>query len=70
MNSGEGTICKRKTDRRGYGLETGTGVASVMSVDIYDLTGASLANGAYIYVIYATDGTNSFTDKGKVFVNR
>ena len=72
---------------------SGTGVASVMSVDIYDLTGtlvwsseltdvteivwdgtdatgASLANGCYIYVIYATDGTNSFTDKGKVFVNR
>jgi len=35
-----------------------------------DATGASLANGCYIYVIYATDGTNSFTDKGKVFVNR
>ena len=72
---------------------SGTGVASVMSVDIYDLTGtlvwsseltdvteivwdgtdisgASLANGAYIYVIYATDGTNTFTDKGKVFINR
>jgi len=72
---------------------SGTGVASVMSVDIYDLTGTlvwsseltdvteivwdgtdatggSLANGCYIYVIYATDGTNSFTDKGKVFVNR
>jgi len=72
---------------------SGTGVASVMSVDIYDLTGtlvwsseltdvteivwdgtdatgASLANGCYIYVIYATDGTNSFTDKGKVFINR
>ena len=72
---------------------SGTGVASVMSVDIYDLTGtlvwsseltdvteivwdgtdatgASLANGCYIYVIQATDGTNSFTDKGKVFVNR
>jgi len=35
-----------------------------------DATGASLANGTYIYVIYATDGTNSFTDKGKVFVHR
>jgi len=72
---------------------SGTGVASVMSVDIYDLTGtlvwsseladvteivwdgtdatgASSANGCYIYVIYATDGTNSFTDKGKLFVGR
>jgi len=72
---------------------SGTGIASVMSVDIYDLTGtlvwsaeltdvteivwdgtdatgASLANGCYIYVIYATDGTNAFTDKGKVFVSR
>jgi hypothetical protein len=72
---------------------SGTGIASVMSVDIYDLTGtlvwsseltdvteivwdgtdatgASLANGCYIYVIYATDGTNAFTDKGKVFINR
>jgi flagellar hook assembly protein FlgD len=71
----------------------GTGTASVMMVDIYDLTGAkvwaseltdvteivwngtdmtgtSLANGAYLYVIYATDGTNSFADKGKVFINR
>jgi len=72
---------------------TGTGTASVMSVDVYDLnrvpvwsgelsdvteivwdgtdmTGASLANGAYIYTIYATDGTNTFTDTGKVFINR
>jgi hypothetical protein len=72
---------------------SGTGIASVMSVDIYDLsgtlvwsseltdvteivwdgtdaTGASLANGCYIYVIYATDGPNAFTDKGKAFVNR
>jgi hypothetical protein len=72
---------------------TGTGVASVMSVEVRDLKGTvvwaseltdvteivwdgtdeagnSLANGAYIYTIYATDGTNSFTDKDKVFVNR
>ena len=35
-----------------------------------DMTGASLANGAYIYTIYATDGTNTFTDSGKVFINR
>jgi len=71
----------------------GTGVASVMSGEVYDLAGAlvwsdeltdvtelvwdgtdengnALANGAYIYTIYATDGTNTFTDKGKVFVNR
>ena len=32
--------------------------------------GQGVANGAYIYVIYATDGTNSFSDTGKVFVNR
>ena len=72
---------------------TGTGVASVMSVEVYDLagalvwtaeltdgteivwdatdmTGASLANGAYVYVITATNGRNTFTDKGKIFVNR
>jgi len=71
----------------------GTGTASVMTVEIYDLagalvwaseltdvteivwngtdmTGASLANGAYLYKVAATDGTNSFTGNGKVFVNR
>jgi hypothetical protein len=32
--------------------------------------GAALANGAYIYVVMATDGTNTFTGKGKVFINR
>jgi flagellar hook assembly protein FlgD len=35
-----------------------------------DMSGASLANGTYLYVIYATDGTNSFSGKGAVFVNR
>lgn len=73
---------------------TGTGVAGVMSVEVYDLAGAMVwaaeltdvkeivwdgttgarchpvANGAYIYVITATDGTNVFTDKGKLCVNR
>jgi hypothetical protein len=72
---------------------TGTGTASVMSVEVYDLaghlvwsaeltdvtgivwdgtdaSGVALANGAYIFTIYATDGTNTFTDMGKVFVNR
>jgi hypothetical protein len=71
----------------------GTGVASVFSVEIYDLagnmvwaqelanvteivwngtdfTGAMLANGAYIYVIMATDGTNTFNGEGTVFINR
>jgi flagellar hook assembly protein FlgD len=71
----------------------GTGTASVMSVEVYDLagtmvwageltdvteivwngtdeSGSALANGAYIYKIYATDGTNTFSDMGKVFVNR
>jgi len=32
--------------------------------------GASLANGAYIYVVMATDGTNIFRGKGTVFINR
>jgi len=72
---------------------TGSGIASVMSVEVYDLTGtsvwadeqanvteivwdgtddsgASLANGAYIYVITATDGTNTFNGKATVFINR
>ncbi|MFC2078936.1 hypothetical protein ACFLSZ_03040 [Candidatus Bipolaricaulota bacterium] len=66
----------------------GTGVASVMTVAVYDLAGGLLwetaqtdvseitwdgvgaANGAYIYVITATDGTNTFDGTGKVFVNR
>jgi hypothetical protein len=66
----------------------GTGIASTMSVTIYDLAGgivwtttltdvseitwdgAGCANGAYIYVITATDGTNTFGDNGKVFINR
>ena len=66
----------------------GTGVASTMSVTIYNLAGgvvykttqtdvteitwdgAGLANGAYIYAITATDGTNTFTGNGKVFINR
>ena len=66
----------------------GTGIASQMTVCVYDLAGgmvfeatqtdvsvmtwdgAGLANGAYIYTITATDGTNSYTGKGKVFVKR
>ena len=66
----------------------GTGVASTMSVAVYDLAGgvvyettqtdvteitwdgAGLANGAYIYMITATDGTNTFSGNGKVFINR
>ncbi|MFC2079387.1 T9SS type A sorting domain-containing protein [Candidatus Bipolaricaulota bacterium] len=32
--------------------------------------GASLANGAYLYVITATDGTNTFDGHGKVFIKR
>jgi hypothetical protein len=32
--------------------------------------GAPFANGCYIYVITATDGTNAFNGTGKVFVNR
>jgi len=66
----------------------GTGIASIFSVEVYDLAGnmvwaedgtdvseitwdgAGLANGAYIYVIMATDGTNTFDGNGKVFINR
>ncbi len=71
----------------------GSGIASVMSVTVYnlagkiawaeelanvsgivwdgtDMNGAALANGGYIYVIMATDGTNTFTGKGIVFVQR
>ena len=72
---------------------SGSGIASVMSVAVYDLTGtvvwadeqanvteivwngtdeagAALANGAYIYTITATDGTNTFNGKGTVFISR
>jgi len=71
----------------------GSGVATTMSVKVYDLSGklvwsdeqanvtqitwngtnaagASLANGGYIYVIMATDGTNTFNGKGTVFIKR
>jgi len=79
-------------DEMEFGYE-GSGVASVISVEVYDLAGNRvwsdeltnvtriawdgtdlggnmLANGAYIYVITATDGTNTFNGKGTVFVNR
>jgi hypothetical protein len=70
-----------------FGFE-GTGVASVMSVAVYDLAGhlvwandlanvakivwdcGSIANGAYIYLVEATDGTDTFSGKGTLFVNR
>jgi hypothetical protein len=70
-----------------FGYE-GTGIASVMSVAVYDLAGhlvwtselanvtkivwscGSLANGAYIYLVTATDGTDTFNDKGTLFINR
>ena len=35
-----------------------------------DSDGKQLANGGYIYVVMATDGTNTFTGKGTVFINR
>ncbi len=66
----------------------GTGIASVMSVTVYDLAGhlvwandlanvtkivwdcGSVANGAYIYVVKATDGTEAFSGKGMLFIQR
>jgi hypothetical protein len=66
----------------------GTGMASVMSVEVYDLAGhrvwmqemvnvtkivwdcGSLANGAYIYVVEATDGTDTFSGRGVLFISR
>jgi hypothetical protein len=66
----------------------GTGMASLMLVEVYDLAGhlvwanelanvtkvvwdcQSVANGAYIYVVTATDGTESFSGKGTVFIRR
>jgi hypothetical protein len=35
-----------------------------------DENGVMLANGGYLYVITATDGTNPFNGKGTVFINR
>ncbi len=35
-----------------------------------DEDGRSLANGPYLFVAFATDGTNRFTDVGKVFIKR
>ncbi|MCI0479110.1 gliding motility-associated C-terminal domain-containing protein, partial [Candidatus Uhrbacteria bacterium] len=35
-----------------------------------DSNGDALANGGYIYVVTATDGTNTFDGKGLVFINR
>ncbi|MBU1048885.1 hypothetical protein KKG90_02560, partial [Candidatus Bipolaricaulota bacterium] len=71
----------------------GAGIASTMTVMVYDLAGAKrweqtatdatkivwdgigddgkpLANGAYLYVITVTDGTNTFSGNGKAFVYR
>ena len=71
----------------------GSGIASVMSVTVYDLAGhvvwaselanvtkivwngkdddgAFVANGAYIYQVTATDGTDTFSGKGTVFIRR
>jgi hypothetical protein len=44
--------------------------ASEENVDHITWDGAGLANGGYIYVVMATDGENTFTDKGTVFINR
>jgi len=70
----------------------GSGMASVMSVEVYDLAGhcvwaselanvtqivwsqaagdRAAANGCYIYLVTATDGTETFNGKGTVFISR
>ena len=70
----------------------GSGMASVMSVEVYDLAGHCVwaselanvtqivwspaagdrpaANGCYIYLVTATDGTQTFRGKGTVFISR
>jgi hypothetical protein len=70
----------------------GTGIASVMSVEVYDLAGhvvwanelanvtkivwdpaagpSPAANGCYIYLVTAADGTDTFDGKGTLFINR
>lgn len=40
------------------------------NVDHITWDGSGLANGGYIYVVMATDGENTFTDKGTVFINK
>jgi hypothetical protein len=35
---------------------------------VWDLD--SCANGAYIYLVTATDGTDTFSGKGTLFINR
>jgi hypothetical protein len=54
-----------------YNLAGGV-VWETTQTDVTEITwnGAGLANGAYIYVITATDGTNTFDGNGKVFINR
>ena len=43
---------------------------TTVSWDGTDSSGAALANGAYIYVVQASDGTNTFSGKGTVFIKR
>ncbi|MCD6136316.1 T9SS type A sorting domain-containing protein, partial [Candidatus Bipolaricaulota bacterium] len=40
------------------------------NVDHITWDGSGLANGGYIYVVMATDGENTFTGKGTVFINK
>ncbi len=72
------TLPKRKAQtswKSWGGIQTEANVAEVVWTGV-DEDGNQLANGAYIFILAATDGTNTFNPsntesaKGIVFVNR